>query len=473
MITIGNNSSANCIVRFYGEGSSLIEEGFPKASAVFQGKYLQSRVLTDSDGKVWILTGMGKTGEVNVLQLKELLAKAAKEVKHCEIMEAVIDISEFLKIFGIQCVEKCVESIRLGLAEGLTYKKDAKTVEYKIFLSGIPEDQLPLAQELQREGELLGDAVIFTRKLVNMPGNKLRPIDLAKEIEDHVKDCQIEYTFYGYDKLQEMGMGALNAVGGSSEFPPCMCVLRYKGDPDSSENTGLVGKGVTSDTGGYCLKSRDSLIGMNGDMAGGAVTASVMRALAKSHARVNVTCVIPICENRLTAGSLLPGDVITSYSGQTIEILNTDAEGRLILADGVSYAVMEEKVTRVLDIATLTGAMANTFGNHVTGVISDSDQIWRELEEASAGTGEYFCRLPFYRENEKMLESEIADIKNMGESFCGAITAGLFIRHFANRVPWIHMDIAGTAHVGKPLYEFQAKGATGAVVDTIYSWLKG
>jgi len=134
---------------------------------------------------------------------------------------------------------------------------------------------------------------------------------------------------------------------------------------------------------------------------------------------------------------------------------------------------MEEKVTRVLDIATLTGAMANTFGNHVTGVISDSDQIWRELEEASAGTGEYFCRLPFYRENEKMLESEIADIKNMGESFCGAITAGLFIRHFANRVPWIHLDIAGTAHVGKPLYEFQAKGATGAVVDTIYSWLKG
>ena len=473
MITIGNNSSANCMVRFYGEGSSLIEEDFPKASAVFQGKYLQSRVLTDSDGKVWILTGMGKTGEVNVLQLKELLAKAAKEVKHCEITEAVIDISEFLKIFGIQCVEKCVESIRLGLAEGLTYKKDAKTVEYKIFLSGIPEDQLPLAQELQREGELLGDAVIFTRKLVNMPGNKLRPIDLAKEIKDHVKDCQIEYTFYGYDKLQEMGMGALNAVGGSSEFPPCMCVLRYKGDPDSSETTGLVGKGVTSDTGGYCLKSRDSLIGMHGDMAGGAVTASVMRALAKSHARVNVTCVIPICENRLTAGSLLPGDVITSYSGQTIEILNTDAEGRLILADGVSYAVMEEKVTRVLDIATLTGAMANTFGYHVTGVISDSDQIWRELEEASAGTGEYFCRLPFYRENEKMLESEIADIKNMGESFCGAITAGLFIRHFANRVPWIHLDIAGTAHVGKPLYEFQAKGATGAVVDTIYSWLKG
>ena len=252
-----------------------------------------------------------------------------------------------------------------------------------------------------------------------------------------------------------------------------MCVLRYNGDPDSKEITGLVGKGVTSDTGGYCLKSRDSLIGMHGDMAGGAVTASVIKALAKSKARVNVTCVIPICENRLTAGSLLPGDVITSYSGQTIEILNTDAEGRLILADGVSYAVMEERVTRVLDIATLTGAMANALGNHVTGVIADSDQIWNELEEASAGTGEYFCRLPFYRENEKMLESEIADIKNMGESFCGAITAGLFIRHFANQVPWIHLDIAGTAHVGKPLYEFQAKGATGATIDTIYRWLKG
>lgn len=473
MITIGNESSANCIVRFYGEGSSLIEEDFPKVSAVFQGKYLQSRVLTDGDGKVWILIGMGKPEEVTILQVKELLAKAAKEVKCCEISEAVIDISEFLKICGIQCVEKCVESIRLGLAEGLTYKKDAKAGEHKIFLAGIPEDQLAQAQELQREGEILGEAVTFTRNLVNMPGNKLRPIDLAKEIEEHVKDCEIEYVLYDYDKLQEMGMGALNAVGGSSEFPPCMCVLRYKGDPQSKEITGLVGKGVTSDTGGYCLKSRDSLIGMHGDMAGGAVTASVIRALAKSHARVNVTCIIPICENRLTAGSLLPGDVITSYSGQTIEILNTDAEGRLILADGVSYAVMEEKVTSVLDIATLTGAMANALGNHVTGVISDSDRIWSELEAASAGTGEYFCRLPFYRENEKMLESEIADIKNMGESFCGAITAGLFIRHFANQVPWIHLDIAGTAHVGRPLYEFQAKGATGATIDTIYRWLRG
>lgn len=134
---------------------------------------------------------------------------------------------------------------------------------------------------------------------------------------------------------------------------------------------------------------------------------------------------------------------------------------------------MEEKVTRVLDIATLTGAMANALGNHVTGVISDSDRIWSELEAASAGTGEYFCRLPFYRENEKMLDSEIADIKNMGESFCGAITAGLFIRHFANQVPWIHLDIAGAAHVGRPLYEFQAKGATGATIDTIYRWLRG
>lgn len=471
MVTIGKKDSQPCLAEFYKEDCKKLQRAYPLAEKIFSGKYLQSKILLIDENKTVVVVGMGKEEDRSSLSPKELLAKACKELKSNGIRKAVFNIENIVDIWGIDCISACTEGIHLGFYDGISYKQEKEKKEYQAVLCGISEEQTDEAQKQIEEGELLAKAVIFVRELVNMPGNMLRPLDFAKEVSSFAEHENIEISMLTFEQLLKMGMGALAGIGGSSEFPPCMCVLRYMGNPDSDEVTGLIGKGVTSDTGGYCLKGRASLIGMNGDMAGGAVTAAVIKTLAEQKVKVNVVCVIPMCENRISPGSMLPGDVISSYSGRTIEILNTDAEGRLILADAVSYAVKDEKVTRILDIATLTGAMVNALGFHVTGALSDSDEMWTGFEEASYKTGEHFCRLPYYKENEKMIESSIADVKNMGETVCGSITAGLFIRKFAEEIPWIHLDIAGTASVDKPLYEFQSKGATGAAVDTIYRWL--
>lgn len=196
--------------------------------------------------------------------------------------------------------------------------------------------------------------------------------------------------------------------------------------------------------------------------------AGTIYALAKNRIPVNVTGLIPMVENRISDGSLLPGDVITSYSGKTIEVVDTDAEGRLILADSVAYAVREEHVDRVLDIATLTGGICASLGFGAAGMLCDNEEFCREFELASAKSGERYLRFPIYAEYERLLESDIADVKNFGGRFAGSITAGLFVRAFAEQTPWIHLDIAGTAWVDPPVFEYQSKGASGAGLSTMY-----
>ena len=258
------------------------------------------------------------------------------------------------------------------------------------------------------------------------------------------------------------------AVGKSSANPPCLIVMRYRGDADSEENYGFIGKGVTCDTGGYCLKPAASMLGIKGDMAGAAAVAGALYAMAKNQVKANVTVVIPSCENRISRESFLPGDVIGSLSGKTIEIGNTDPEGRLILADAITYAIQNERVTKILDIATLTGAVVAMFGFTTAGVMCDDD-AWYETFEAAAGhSAEQYWRLPIFKEYKKMVESKIADVRNLSNGGCASITAGMFLKTFASPLPWIHVDIAGTAWVDSPIWEFQSAGATGAGVTTLY-----
>ena len=273
-------------------------------------------------------------------------------------------------------------------------------------------------------------------------------------------------------ELREQGLNGILAVGDASAFLPCLLILRYKNNPESDQTLGLVGKGVTCDTGGYCLKSASSMLGMKGDMAGGAAVAGAICALAENKVKTNVIGLIPLCENRISPGGLLPGDVVTAYGGKTIEVVNTDAEGRIILADAVSYAVNKEKVTKVADIATLTGAVVRALGFGMAGVVASDDEAWSDLEKAAAKSGEWFWRLPVTKEYEKRIESDIADVKNSGGAECGAITAGLFIRLFAENTPWLHLDIAGTAWVDQPVFEYQSKYATGFGVTTLYELAK-
>lgn len=444
----------------------FIEAGSDHVAPLCSGKYLDTCYLVKEDQAVTLYVGMGKLEELYHIQIKELLAKAVKEMGKYKVPEYGIEISGILSQRGASALTDVIEGLVLGMYEFPFYGEREPNSEVQVTLFGFV-----VTEEHRRRAERsrqVAESIIFTRNIVNAPGNHLRPMDFAREITRYMEGTSVETEQLVYGQLKAMGMNGLAGIGGSSEFPPCFYIMRYMGDPSTDQITGMVGKGVTCDTGGYCLKPSSSMLGIKGDMAGGAAVAGVIHALAVNQAKVNVVGLVPMCENRISQGSILPGDVIRSYSGKTIEIVNTDAEGRLILADAVTYAIRHEKISRVVDVATLTGAVVHMLGFSIGGVLSDQEEFFKEFQAAYEYSGEQYWRLPFYKEHLDMIKSNIADVKNMGESHCGTITAGLFVRSFAEEKPWLHLDIAGTAWVDTPVYEFQAKGATGAGVTSLY-----
>lgn len=432
----------------------------------FKGDYLETLFLPQQNGGGRIVIGMGeeRLGENEIL---ELTAKAMKMVKEKEIPETSVDVSFFVHTLGCRVIERIVQGIYLGLYAVPAWNKQEKK-DYRISLAGIEETYREECRIYIERGAHLAEGICFARDVVNTPGNLLRPKVFADAVMQLLEDTETEVECIDYGKLCEMKMEGLVHVGKSSKFKPCLLIMRYRGDKESKTVRAFVGKGVTCDTGGYCLKPASSMAGIKGDMAGGAAAAGAVYALAKNKVKTNVTGIIPICENRISDDSMLPGDVIGSYGGKKVEILNTDAEGRLILADAVSYAVREEHASEMIDIATLTGAVVNLLGFSIAGVLSDDEKLYESFSNAFEKSGERYLRIPYYKEHEKMIQSEIADIKNMGESYCGTITAGLFIRAFAESRPWLHIDIAGTAWVEQPVFEYQSAGATGAGVTTLY-----
>lgn len=462
---VTKSTKTSCVKFFFEEGKTLMQ--LPEEiRSLFGGERLKSLWIPSRDGYRTLCIGMGKP-DTGIIHIKEICAKAVKEMKEKEIGEFSMDVSDILDNNGMESLRDIVEGAVLGGYEQRQFKEKKEIVQ-EIELTGVSEYESGRAKELLQEAYTVAEGVCFARDMVNLPGNKLRPEDFAREIIEFVSDTDIQAEVFDSQKLKEMNMTALLGVGESSQYPPCLLVLRHLGAGKEKKTTALVGKGVTCDTGGYCLKPAGSMLGIKGDMAGGAAVAGAIYALAKNKVKTNVVAVIPMCENRISSGSLLPGDVIGSFAGKTIEIANTDAEGRLILADAVSYAVQREHADRVLDIATLTGAVVNMLGFSIGGVIADNDDFFGDFREAYRLSGEQYWRLPAYPEHEKMIESKIADIRNLGESCCGTITAGLFIRAFAEEKPWLHLDIAGTAWVDKPVFGFQSQGATGAGVTTIY-----
>lgn len=399
------------------------------------------------------------------VEIKEVYAKAVKEAGYTEFST---DLSDLVKTAGIDCVRDAVEGMLLACFEPEHFPP-AEKKQYQIELTGLPKE----AEEMVAETENLMSAVMWARDMVNRPGNLLRPAAFAREVEQLFDGVPAEVEILDEARLEELGMNAILGVGTSSAYRPCLCIIRYRGNPEDQRITGLVGKGVTCDTGGYCLKSPSSMAGIKGDMGGGAAAAGAVYSLAVNKIPVNATALIPMVENRISDGSLLPGDVITSYSGRTIEVMDTDAEGRLILADAVSYAVRNEHVDRVLDIATLTGAVCGALGFGAAGMLCDDETFMEDFRRAYEKSGERYLRFPIYPEYERMIKSEIADVKNIGGKFAGSITAGLFIRRFADGIPWAHLDIAGTAWVDPPVFEYQSKGASGAGLTTLYYLCKG
>lgn len=447
------------------------DSGFSEPDPCFKGEYLSCFPLRRDSG-LELCVGLGRKAEITQRRLTDAAAKAVKVLRGYCIHEAVFDFSRSGIKLDETTVRCAVMGIKLGLYQYRKYRSDFREENFRFFLSD-PETPLPAAAETSlKETENVCDGILEARDLVNMPANGLPPAVMAELLRGEAEKVGVQAEILDERQAEALGMGAFLAVGNSSGNPPRLIVLRYLADDESSSKIALVGKGVTCDTGGYCLKGRDSMLGIKGDMAGGAAVAQAIFALAKNGIRANVVGIIPACENRISRQSFVPGDIIRSMSGKTIEIRNTDAEGRLILADAVTYAVRVEKVSRIVDIATLTGAVVSALGFTTAGVLTNDENLWRQLQEAGELSQEQYSRLPIYPEYEKLLHSDLADIRNMGESYCGTITAGLFIQAFCEGLPWLHIDIAGTAWVDKPFFEYQSCGATGASVATLYQLIR-
>lgn len=309
------------------------------------------------------------------------------------------------------------------------------------------------------------EAVAFARTLVNEPANTLTPSELAYRAEKFSLENGVEVEILEQKEIEKLKMEAYLAVAKGSDEKPKLIVMRYMNNPNSDEVVALVGKGMTYDSGGYAIKPAGGMVTMHTDMGGSAAVIGAINLLAKREAKVNAIAIVPATENMISGHAYRNGDIISSMSGKSIEVVNTDAEGRLTLADAIWYAHDIEKATRIVDIATLTGAVIAALGEEITGVVSDDELFYNKLEKASKISGDKIWRLPCDNDLAKKNHSKRADIKNSGGRGAGTTTAALFLREFANNVPWTHLDIAGTAY--KSATEFDPEGATGVGVELL------
>ena len=327
-----------------------------------------------------------------------------------------------------------------------------------------------LATDPDREGEAISWHLAALLNIDLTEKNRVTFNEITKSaVKESLKHArEIDMNLVDAQQAKQLKMELFLAIGQSSDSPCSVVVLRYMGNPDDKEVTALVGKGVTMDTGGYSLKSGKGMAAMKSDMGGAASVAAAVCALARNQAKTNVVAVIPIVENRLSNSACTPGDVLTAMNGKTVEILSTDAEGRLILADALTYAVREEKADRVIDVATLTGAIVQAYGSVRAGVMTNDDLFEDELLRAAARAGEKFVDLPTDEEYFEIVKGDITDLVNSSRAGCGSIVAGLFLREFCEQRPWMHLDIAGTAWLDKAAHEYDGKGATGSPTATLY-----
>lgn len=408
---------------------------------------------------------LGGREKADAEALRRSAAKAVKQIASLGGGSVLLDAAPAVEALGAEGLAALIQGAELALYRQENWKGEKpEDKEVPLYLEGTAGVD---AAAVVAETRTLDRWICFARDLVNRPANKLTPDMLARCVAETAEKTGVECRVLDEKETRALGMEAFHAVGDSSANPPRLIVLRWRGGKEGDAPIALVGKGVCFDSGGYSLKPSASMRGMKGDMAGGAAVCGALFALAENRVPVNAVAVVPAVENRISPASFLPDDVIGSMSGKTIEIGSTDAEGRLILADAITYAITQEKACKVVDIATLTGAMARMLGDVAAGVMANDDEFFADLQAAAERSGEKFWRVPDYPEYRKLIESPVADLYNSSDG-CGAIAAGLFLSAFAGETPWLHLDIAGTAWSGKLSQPYQPKGATGMGAATLY-----
>jgi leucyl aminopeptidase len=313
------------------------------------------------------------------------------------------------------------------------------------------------AEWARREG--IAEGVLLARLRVNAPANVLGPVELAARAAA-LRELGVEVEVLDEARMRELEMGAFLGVAQGSARPPRLVVMRWNGGREGETPLAFVGKGVVFDTGGVSIKPAAGMEDLKGDMGGAATVVGLMHALARREAKVNVVGVIGLAENMLDGAAQRPGDIVTSMAGQTIEVINTDAEGRLILADALHYTIDRFKPRFVVDLATLTGAIIVALGNHHAGLFSNDDKLVEELKAAGKASGEPVWHMPLGSDYDKLIDSKVADMKNVGGRWGGSITAALFLKRFVGEPPWVHLDVAGVAF-GAPADEISRTFGSG------------
>jgi leucyl aminopeptidase len=423
------------------------------------GEVVSITTLGALPARTIVVAGLGARSKVAPRDVRRAAAAAAKRIP------GAFDVACALPSLGEEGWSAAAEGLALAGYGFDGYKSEAETNQLTtaLFPGATP-------QTLER-GRAYADAIALARNLTNEPASVLTPTELARRAVDVADASGLEATILDEGELRELGFGGLLSVASGSSEPPRLIRLHYAPD-EARERIALVGKGVTFDSGGLSLKPWQSMQEMKTDMAGGAAVIGVMSALRTLGVGVGVTGIVPATENMVSGEALKPGDVIHHYGGKTSEVINTDAEGRLILADALAWA-SEDEPSSLVDVATLTSSIRMALGTRMSGLFCDDDDLRAGLLEAAEAAGEDMWHMPIYDAYESELATDVADMRNRGSASGGAIIAALFLRNFVGeKIPWAHIDIAGTARAESATDE-SPKGSTGIPTRTLLRWLEG
>jgi leucyl aminopeptidase len=417
-----------------------------------------------------LLVGLGKEREFREKEYRSAVAAVVRTLNETGGFDGTIYLTELpVKkrdiAWRVRQAIMVVEETLYRFDQMKSKKDDVRRPLRKLTFCVERRTELAAAEKALAEGLAIAEAMSYMKNLANLPGNVCTPIYLAEQATALAQEFGLQAEVLGQEEMEQLGMHSLLAVSKGSHQPPRMIVLRYQGGQKSDRPIVLVGKGVTFDTGGISLKPATEMDEMKFDMSGAASVLATMKATAQLKLPINLTVVVPAVENMPGGGATRPGDIVTSMSGQTIEILNTDAEGRLILCDALTYVERMDPEC-VIDVATLTGACVIALGHVVSGLLANNDSLARELLDAGHEGWDRAWQLPLLEDYQEQLKSNFADMGNIGGRPAGSITAACFLSRFAKKFDWAHLDIAGTANKsGKD------KGSTGRPVSLLTHFL--
>lgn len=450
------------------------------AKEEFSGKESQSLSIY-TKGEIsafkFLLYGLGKKEDFDIYKLYKSVASSVKKLKEGKPVSIAIKVDDYwLKKYSTEKVVKgIVEVFKLSTYQFIKFKgeeeqKKVRPIENVMIC--LSPSKISSGEKGMALGEIFSDAVIFARDLINEPPEITSPQYLAKIAEDLADKSRgaVKVEIYGKEEIAKFGMNAFLGVAQGSDKPPKFIHLSYK-PTGSSKKIVLIGKGITFDTGGLSLKSAEHMETMKLDMSGAASILAVFKALPILSPKIEVVGLIPACENMPSGKALKPGDILKAMNGKTIEILNTDAEGRLTLADAISYANTCEKPDEIIDLATLTGACMAALGEDIAGLWGNNDKLIKNIEEAAGESAELVWKMPLFTGYKELIKSHIADVKNIQTGrYGGAITAALFLSEFVGITPWVHLDIAGPAFAENDI-PLSVRGGVGFGVRMLLTYL--